>query len=364
MKLFLFLAIFTLSFHAHSLETITVYGASDVRNDCENPTVMDALICKFNSEFAVEYGFKVNYQTKVNELKEAYKKGPSQLAAEEVDLVEVKDIVDLGFTRKHNFFEPVNSSIINKNIPQHLRASDGAWFAVSKRVRAIYHHESVDPSEVSTYESLTNPKWNGQLCLRQASKTYNKALVAFFFETRGDDETLDLIEGWMRNNPNITTKDMEHKNSRYMGTIEAVDKGKCLVGVANTYYMGFYEWRYPNRKIPVKISIPENAHINMKAIGLLKTSKKKAMAQKYMEWLSLAKTQEFDSFNSNNFPTNPKAKLKGFLARVGSVDAKENKTLDFERVSFVKEEAHQYMNALGWDDNATVLKSAEEAQSK
>ena len=60
--------------------------------------------------------------------------------------------------KKSNLFTSVNSKILNKQIPFHLRDKDNHWFGLSLRARTIvYHQDRVDPKNIISYENLSNP---------------------------------------------------------------------------------------------------------------------------------------------------------------------------------------------------------------
>ncbi|MBS3800316.1 MAG: extracellular solute-binding protein, partial [Thioalkalivibrio sp.] len=56
--------------------------------------------------------------------------------------------------------QPVESEVLDENIPARYRHPEGEWFGLSLRARTImYHKDRVDPDELSTYEALTDSKW-------------------------------------------------------------------------------------------------------------------------------------------------------------------------------------------------------------
>ena len=58
--------------------------------------------------------------------------------------------------------QPVESQILENTVPANLRAEDNTWFALTKRARVIvYDKDKVKPADLSTYEALTDKKWNG-----------------------------------------------------------------------------------------------------------------------------------------------------------------------------------------------------------
>ena len=174
-------------------------------------------------------------------------------------------------------------------------------------------------------------------------------------DTKGVDETIDMLSGWIANNPFITNTDMKSSTPLNYGTIEAIHQGRCKVGVANTYYLAFYEKLFPDERLPIRIFIPQNAHINATSYGVLTSSTNKGPAQKFLEWMSSKEAQEFDSANSNKFPTNPKAKLSGYLSRMSTLQSKESKQFDLEKATALKEDAFSLMIETGWVDEPTPV---------
>ncbi|HBX57454.1 MAG TPA: iron ABC transporter substrate-binding protein, partial [Pseudomonas sp.] len=63
--------------------------------------------------------------------------------------------------------KPLQSAVIEENIPAQYRSSTGSWTGLSLRARTIFYStERVKPSELSTYEALADKNWEGRLCLR------------------------------------------------------------------------------------------------------------------------------------------------------------------------------------------------------
>ena len=57
-------------------------------------------------------------------------------------------------------FQSTSSEVLNNRIPANLRDPEGHWYGFSMRARIIaYAKDRVDPSQLSTYEDLVDPKW-------------------------------------------------------------------------------------------------------------------------------------------------------------------------------------------------------------
>jgi iron(III) transport system substrate-binding protein len=120
------------------------------------------------------------------------------------------DVANLSLAAEQDLLQPIESS----------RAGGGGAgaaarprTAVVRPVRAgrviIYDEDEVDPSELSTYAALGDPRWRGELCLRTSTSAYTQSLVASMIAHDGPDAAAEVVEGWMANDPQIFANDNE-----------------------------------------------------------------------------------------------------------------------------------------------------------
>ena len=126
------------------------------------------LIDPFFEEFTKSTGIKVNVLHAKKGLLE-------RLLAEGVDtpadLVLTVDIARLNQFVKEDILMPIESSILNTNIPSHLRDSNNRWFALSKRARIVaVSKERVTEGTISKIEDLSDPKWKSKIWRRKCFK--------------------------------------------------------------------------------------------------------------------------------------------------------------------------------------------------
>ena len=90
-----------------------------------------------------------------------------------VDIANLQQVVDAGV------IQPVDSAVLQAAIPANLRDPGNMWFGLTTRARIIYASRTrVADGEVTTYEDLANPKWQGRICTRPGTHPYNLALLA------------------------------------------------------------------------------------------------------------------------------------------------------------------------------------------
>lgn len=211
-------------------------------------------------------------------------------------------------------FKPVNSKILDKNVPDNLKDPDNLWFGLSKRARTIvYSTDRVRPTDIKSYENLASPAFKGRLCLRTSKKIYNKSLVAMMIHELGEKKAEEVVKGWV-NNLAIAPTSNDTK------VMEAILAGKCDVGIVNTYYYGRLLKKKPGIKIALYWPNQEGSgvHINVSGAGILKHAKHPEEAQKLIEWLSSPTAQKMLADGNNEYPVNDAVSPSAIVAKWGA----------------------------------------------
>lgn len=210
---------------------------------------------------------------------------------------------------------PINSSVLKSNIPSHLRDPKNHWFGLSVRARTIFYNPNkVNPSELSTYADLADPKWKGRLCLRTSNNVYNQSLVATMIANHGQAATDRVVKGWVAN---LATAPFANDTA----LLEAINAGRCDVGIANTYYYGRLLNSKPQVANNVKVFFANQAgkgtHVNVSGAGVVKHSDNPAEAQKFIEWLSSNEAQRLYADRNFEYPANIRVAPTPAVARWG-----------------------------------------------
>lgn len=211
-------------------------------------------------------------------------------------------------------FKPINSATLKSNIPSHLRDPSNQWFGLSVRARTIFYNpKKVNPSQLSTYADLANPKWKGKLCLRTSNNVYNQSLVATMIANQGQAKTEQIVKGWVAN---LATKPFANDTA----LLEAISAGQCDVGIANTYYFGRLLDKKPNINVKVFFAdqTGKGTHVNVSGAGVVKHSDNAAEAQKFIEWLSGSEAQNLFADLNNEYPANPRISPDPKVAKWGN----------------------------------------------
>jgi iron(III) transport system substrate-binding protein len=196
----------------------------------------------------------------------------------------------------------VDSPGLDAAIPEQYRDSENRWFGLVRRARTvIYNPDAVDPKEFDTedtYAGLTDPKWEGRLCMRDLSGAYTVSLVASLIDLHGYDRALEIVEGWVANDVEIMGNDVL--------LIEAVAAGTCEVAITNHYYLARAKAEEPDLDVELFWSSQEGAgtHENISGAGIVASSDNPEDAQALLEWL--ATEGQDDMLEGNHeFPANP-----------------------------------------------------------
>jgi iron(III) transport system substrate-binding protein len=222
-------------------------------------------------------------------------------ARTQADLLITVDAGTLWFAASEGLLRATDSPLLREKIPTHLRDSENRWFGLSMRVRTlVYHTQKVRPAELSTYESLGDPKWKGRLCLRTSKKVYNQSLVAMMIAALGEGKTEQVVRGWVRNLAVPVFSDDTQ-------VMEAIAAGQCDVGIVNSYYYGRLKAKTPD--LPLSLFWPNQqdrgVHVNISGAGLTRHGKHPEAALRLLEWLASDRAQQMFARLDFEYPVNP-----------------------------------------------------------
>jgi len=233
------------------------------------------------------------------------------------DLLLTVDAGNLWQASEQELLQPIDSEVLNRNIPEHLRSPDDDWFGLSIRARTlVYSTERVDPSELSTYEAMAEDQWQGRLCLRTSRKVYNQSLVATMINTLGEERTEEIVKGWV---DNLAADPYSNDTS----AMEAILAGQCDATLVNTYYFG--RLQRDNPEVPLAIFWPNQddrgVHINVSGGGVTRHTQKPEAAQALLEWLSGPDAQAQFAEVNQEYPANSDVEPSSFVAAWGDFKA-------------------------------------------
>ncbi|NQY20056.1 MAG: extracellular solute-binding protein [Campylobacteraceae bacterium] len=262
-------------------------------------------------QFTKDTGIKVNYI--IMDASEATEMIKSQANDTQVDALLAVDASDLYEAQQMGIFQTIRSRILNKNIPSHLKDPSLQWFGLSLRVRSIvYNTNTVNPDDLSDYESIGDKKWLNKLIVRTSERIYNKSMVAMMIAHYGYDKTKIIIRSWVQNFAmKPLTSDVD--------VITEIIKGNGDIGIVNSYYLAKMIKDDPSLNVKMLwLGDEQNrVHVNISGIGITRYAKRKKEAIKLIEWLSSKKGQKLFADLDMEFPVNKRVKAHKILQEWG-----------------------------------------------
>ena len=295
--------------------TTSLFAVSEVNVYSQRHYDSDKILLK---QFEEKTGIKVNVVTAKAE--ELVAKLAIEGANTQADILITADIGNLYQAKEKNLLQPIESKILDENIPSHLRDNDKEWFALTKRARVfVYNPLKVNPADLSDYFSITDAKFKGRVVTRSSTAAYNKSLLASIIANHGEEKALEFSKGLVNNfpyNPKGGDRDQ----------IRAVAAGDADIAIVNTYYLGVMLNSEDKKDAQIakslKIFFPAQAttgtHMNISGAGVTHYSKNKENAIKLIEFLSSIEAQEIFAEANQEFPANPKAKSSATVTSWGT----------------------------------------------
>ena len=275
--------------------------------------------------FTEETGIKVNVahldKGMVERLTAEGDRSPADLVFT-VDISRLAAVVEAGLT------QPVQSETLESNVPAAYHDPEGHWWGLTTRARIIYaSKDRVAEGDVTTYEDLADPKWEGRICTRSGTHAYNVALVAAYLHHHGEEATLEWLEGVKSN---LARKPQGNDRAQ----VKAIWSGECDISIGNTYYMGkmLEDEEQKEWADSVRIVFPtfENggAHVNISGVAMTKSAPNKENALKMMEFLTSPKAQEIYAEANYEYPIAPGSEPAELVASWGEFEADDVNLMD------------------------------------
>ena len=243
--------------------------------------------------------------------------------------------------------QPVSSAVLEQRIPANLRHPEGKWFGLSKRLRGVvYAKDRVDPAEITAYEDLADPAWEGRVCIRSSTNVYNQSLVGSMIETLGVEET----EAWAKG---LVANMARPPQGGDTDQIKAVAAGECDVAVVNHYYLArlIKSDSEEDRAVAEQVGIVfpnqdgRGAHANVSGAGVVAAAPNRDNAVKFLEYLTTPEAQEYFAQGNNEFPVVAEVKADPVLEAWGEI---KTDAVNAAKYGENNPEAVMLMDRAGW----------------
>ncbi|MGF1741095.1 Fe(3+) ABC transporter substrate-binding protein [Vibrio profundum] len=270
-------------------------------------------------KFTQESGIKVNVKFA--------KKGLAEKLIQEgeyspADVILTVDISRLAELTDRNLVQPVDSEILEINIPAQYQDTKNLWFALTTRTRSVYSSRDRigKLGQEFRYEDLASPQFNGRICTRSGKHPYNVSLVSAMIAHNGEAATKKWLEGVKAN---LARKPQGNDRAQ----VKAIKEGLCDVSLGNSYYLGKMV-NDDKQKVwaeAVYINFPsqttDGTHVNISGMALAKYAPNKDNAVKLMEFLSGDQAQKMYAEINYEYPVKPNVQRSELVASWGDFKA-------------------------------------------
>ena len=265
------------------------------------------------------------------------------------DILITVDAGRLWRAEQDGLFQPVDSETLNNAVPANLRQADGLWFGFSKRARVLmYNRDRVNPTELSTYEDLVDPKWRGRLLTRTSTNIYSQSLTGAMLHHMGAEATEEWARGFVAN----FARQPEGNDT---AQIQAVAAGVGDVAIANSYYLA----RLMKSEDPADQAVAEQVgmffpnqgegergtHVNISGGGVLRSASNYEAAVQFLEHLVSSQSQQYFASGNNEYPVVAGTPVDPVLDSFGTFQEDE---IDASIFGGNNDEALRIMDRAGW----------------
>lgn len=228
----------------------------------------------------------------------------SEGVASPADVMLTVDAGNLWRAEQEGIFQSVDSDVLNERLPDNMRHPEGLWFGFSQRARVIYYNrENFDPSQMSTYEDLADPAFEGQVCIRSSNNIYNQSLLASLIEHHGEEGAQAWAEGVVNN----MARDPQGGDT---DQIRGVASGECDLAVGNHYYYVrlLHAEEEADREVARSVGVifpnqdGRGTHVNIGGAGVVESAPNRDNAVRLLEFLSSDMAQEAFAEGNYEFP--------------------------------------------------------------
>jgi iron(III) transport system substrate-binding protein len=326
---------------ATAASTVALPAFADVNvYTTRQPELIQPVIDAFTAQTGINVNLAFVEEGLVERLVAEGARSPADLVMT-VDIANLQQIVDAGV------IQPVESAVLEAAIPENLRSPDDLWFALTERARIVYaHNERVAEGEVTTYEDLADPKWQGRICTRPGTHNYNLALLAAVIAHHGEDYARTWAEGVKAN----LAKKPEGNDRAQVRSIWA---GECDISLGNTYYMGQMledpeqvEWA---ESVRIEFPVFEGTggtHINVSGVAMTNAAPNREEALQLMEFLVSPEAQAVYAEENHEYPVVAGTELSELVSSWGDLNAD---SLDLTELAGYRDDALRIMEEVNFD---------------
>ena len=307
------------------------------------PFLIAPILAKFTEETGIEVNVVFADKGMIDKIRAAGENNPAD-AVLTVDIGRLDGLVQAGL------LEPVESPVLQANIPATVRHPDGLWFGLTTRARVVLAHRTrVGADEIRNTADLADPKFTGRVCSRSGKHSYNVAFLAGIIARDGEA----AAEQWLRGvRANLARKPQGNDRAQ----AKAIHEGVCDVTLANTYYVGKMatnekkpEQKDWARAIRVQFLDQDGSgqHVNISGAGVIKNAKNREDAIRLIEFLAGDIAQWMYATSNFEYPVKPGVATDPLIESLGGFRAD---TLPLSEIARYRKAASKLVDRVGFEE--------------
>jgi len=267
---------------AHGEELVLYSGRSK--------SLVEPIVRKFSQETGIEVAVKYGNTA---QLAVALREEGERTQA---DVFWSQDAGALGAMVSAGLFTKVDQATLDR-VPAEYRGADGLWVATSGRARTLaYSTVRVTTDQLpKSVLGLTDAKYKGKVGWAPTNASF-QSFVTALRKSQGEDAARAWLEGMIANGAVAYPKNT--------AIIEAIAAGEVDYGLPNHYYL--LQFLAEDENYPVAQTSFEPGDIgnlvNVAGVGVLKTSKQKDAAQRFVAYLLTDTAQQYFSDETHEYP--------------------------------------------------------------
>jgi iron(III) transport system substrate-binding protein len=229
-----------------------------------------------------------------------------------------------------------------------LRDPEGQWVGLARRARVLVYNPGRVAVPPASYTELADPRFNGEICVRSSSNTYNLSLMAALIQTLGEP----AAEAWAQG---VVANFAAPPRGNDTDNIRDVAAGTCGITLANHYYLVRLSQSAEAGDIAavgqVKWVLPTEAAggtaQNATAVGIAAHAPNRAAAEAFVAFLLSVEGQRMLAQSVFEFPVNSAA-MTGLPALLAGMDGYAVQPVELASYGALQPAAQLVFERAGW----------------
>jgi iron(III) transport system substrate-binding protein len=313
---------------APKAETLTIYsGRSEV--------FVKPLVERFTRDTGI--GVQVRYGDSAAMAATILEEGKNSPA----DVFFSQEAGALGAVANEALFTKLPAKTLQRVQPR-FRSPAGVWVGTSARARVVAYDTGklTVPQLPTSIFGFTQPRWKGKIGIAPTNASFQSYVTALRL-VHGEDRARDWLVALKANDVKSFPNNLS--------ILQAIARGEIEVGFVNHYYLFQLKAQQPNAPVANHFlgKGDPGALVNAAGVGILKTSKQKAAAQKFVEFLH----SDWAQHNIARGPGNAEYPLTTRVARrpgLPSIAKIEGPSINLGRLGRELSRTLQLLNEVGY----------------